>query len=544
MIAMLFSLALAAPPPAPAPTNDIVLDAMKDELARTKELKLADTPAPYWASYHVIDVDGLAISAKFGALFDTTTTHSRSIAPRIRVGDLQLDAVGVPMFDEPFVAYENDYDALRHSLWRYTDGAYKMAATRLGHELTERSQTTADPEKPAAFTTAEPIVSIETPTAFDVDREALETLARRVSAVFREHQHILDGGVQISTTATHRRFASTDGSIVVDGKAMLAIVIEAEAQAEDGDMLQRRIVHVVRPGDLPDLATLEADATRIASELAALRKAPMIRDYSGPLLLDAGASSKLLAATLGPQLVASGHWNGEVDGKLGQLVLPKGIDVVDDPSIDSFGGHALLGGMKVDDEGVRAERVELVRAGKLVGLMASRAPGKKIKKSNGHGRSAPFGMDVNPGPTNLIVTAKAGLSDAAMEKKLIALVRERGAEFGIAVTDQGGFGGSPMAYRIGKDGKRELVRTGHMGMLELRQLRDIAAVGKQVAVSHGMQIGGHPMPPGHAPAEMAGFITPMSVIAPAVLVRDVELHAFSGNNPKPPAYPRPALRKR
>jgi hypothetical protein len=542
LLSTLLGLALVAPPP--AGQADVVLDAMKDELARTKDLKLDDTPAPYWASYHVVDVEGLAITAKFGALYDTTTTRNRAIAPRVRVGDLQLDAVGVPIFEEPVVGYEDDYEALRHALWRFTDGAYKSAATQFRAELTEKQLTTADPEKPAAFTAADPIVSITAAPTLDIDREALENLARRVSAVFREHEHILDCEVKITAAARQRRFASTDGSIVVDGDAMLAITIEAQAQAEDGDLIERRIVRLVRPGELPDTATLEADAAKITGDLVALRKAPMIRDYSGPVLLSAGAAAKVFAGTLGPQLVGSGHWSGEVNGKMGQLVLPKNIDVVDDPLIDTFGGHALQGRMKVDDEGVAAERVELVRGGKLVGLLASRVPGKKVKRSNGHARSAPFGMDVSPGTTNLIVTAKGGLTDAALDKKLVALVRQRGAEFGIALVDDGDFGGSPLAYRVGKDGKRELVRVGFMGMLELRQLRDIAAFGKVLAVSHGIQLGGHPMSPGHAPVELAGFITPISVVAPAVLLPDIELHSYSGSNPKPPAYPRPALRKR
>lgn len=544
MITAIPLLALAlAPSPAPSTSGDVVIDAMTDELARLPELRLSDTPAPYWASISVHDVEGILVQAKFGALVDTTTTKSRSLSPRLRVGDMELDAVGVPMFEEPLVTIEDDYAALRHALWRYTDGAYKMAASRYRHELTERTQSAVDPEQPDAFTPAPKLVSKTPMNAVAIDRGALESLARHVSAVFREHAHIRDAEVTIAASTARRRFASTDGSVVDSGRQFVVVTIEAETQADDGDILTRQIVHVLRPDALPSAEALEAEAAGLVADLAALRKAPLLRDYSGPVLFEADVAGGLFAGVLATELVASGSWRGDADAKLGQLVLPRGFDVVDDPLVARFGEHALLGQMTVDDEGTRAERVQLVKDGKLVGLLSARAPGKKVKQSNGHGFSAPYGMDVRPGITNLLVTAKGGLPDAALQKKLMGLVRERGAEFGLVVTaGGGGFGEGVTAYRVGKDGKRELVRVGHLQGLEFRHLRDIAAVGKVTAVRHAMQTGGMPMPAGAVPPTMAGFVSPISIVAPAVLLRDAELHAFTGGNPKPPAYPRPTFR--
>jgi predicted Zn-dependent protease len=240
--------------------------------------------------------------------------------------------------------------------------------------------------------------------------------------------------------------------------------------------------------------------------------------------------------------VATGNWSGEVDGKFGQFILPRGLDVVDDPLASEHDGRPLLGGMAIDDEGTKSERVELVRDGRLVGLLASRAPGKKVKVSNGHGHSAPFGMDIRPGITNLIITSKKGASKAAMEKKLLALVRERGAELGLVLAVSGGGRGNEInAYRLGKDGKRELVRVGPFRGLDLEQLRELEAVGKATSVRHGQHIGGMPIPAGVLPAELGGFSGAISVVAPAVLVRSAEIHAFTGHNPKPPSYPRPVL---
>jgi TldD protein len=542
MIPVLFALALAAPP---SPPSDVVLDAMKDELVRTRELQLSDTPAPYWASYQVLDVEGVVVTATFGALVRSTESRNRVISPRLRVGDTKLDAVGVPMFEEPFVSIDDDYDAVRHALWRFTDGAYKMAASSYRHGLVERAQTTADPEQPDAFTNVPPVVSVTEATPLAVDRAALENLARQVSAVFREHEHIRVGTVIVAVQGSTRRFASTDGALVKDGHVLLSLVIHAATQADDGDMIDRQIVHVMRPDQLPPAATLEADAQRLVEELAALRKAPLVRDYSGPILFESDVAGMMLADIFARELVATGNWSGEVDGKFGQFILPRGVDVVDDPLATERNGQPLLGNVAIDDEGTKSERVELVRDGRLVGLLASRAPGKKVKQSNGHGRSGPFGTEIRPGVTNLVITAKNGASKAAMEKKLLALVRERGAEFGLVFSASGGGHGNEVnAYRLGKDGKRELVRVGHFRGLELGQLRELEAIGKATSVRHGQHIGGMPFPGGMLPTELAGFSGAISVVAPAVLVRTAEVHAFTGNNPKPPAYPRPVLHRK
>lgn len=542
MIPALLVLALAAPP---SPSSDVVLDAMKDELARARELQLSDTPAPYWASVQVLDVEGLVVTATFGALVHSSATRNRVISPRLRVGDPKVDAVGVAMFEEPFVSIDDDYDAVRHALWRFTDGAYKMAAGSYRRELVERAQTTVDPERPDAFTSMPPVVSVTEVAPLAVDRAALETLVRQVSAVFREHEHIHHGSVVVAAQATGRRFVSTDGALVKDGRQLLSLVIEATTQAEDGEIIGRQLVYVMRPDQLPAAAVLEADAQGLVEELAALRKAPLVRDYSGPILFESEVAGMMLANVLARDLVASGHWSGEVDGKFGQFVLPRGVDVVDDPLATEHGGQPLLGGMTVDDEGTKSERVQLVRDGRLVGLLASRAPGKKVKASNGHGRSGPFGMEIQPGVTNLVITAKQGASKAAMEKKLLALVRERGAEFGLVFTASGkGRGNEVDAYRITLDGKRERVRVGYFRGLELGQLRELAAVGKATSVRHGQHMGGMLFLGGMVPTELAGFSGAISVVGPAVLVRDAEVHAFSGNNPKPPAYPRPVLHRK
>lgn len=544
-LSLLLSLSLGVPAGPGTVEGDVVMRAMRDELARTTTMKLPDSPAPYWASVNVFDSRDAVATAKFGALVDTEVSRSRVVSPRVRVGDFGLDAVGVPMLEQPpLVTFEDDYDALRHALWRFGDSAYKMAATGYREAQTEQAQRTVDPDRPASFAAATPTVTLGVVAPVELDVQRLEGLAKRVSAVFREHDHIQDCEVTVWAHDGLRRYIATDGGAARDGQRGLAIVIEAATQADDGEVLGARVVRVGGLGDFTDEASLIADAERIAADLAALRKAPLVRDYAGPVLLEPEAAAALLTMVVGNELISAGRWSTDIEAKLGQVVLPRGMSVVDDPGLTSFAGKPMFGGYRVDDEGTPAQRVELVVDGKLQTLLSGRTPGKKVKQSNGHARSGPFAMELRPAVSNLVISSKKGLGAAAMEKKLLSLVRARGMDHGIVIARGSGMGRGMMAYRIGKDGKRELVRLGFMRPPELAKLRELAAVGKEIAVVHHMQIGGHPFEPSGAPAELSAFASPMSVAAPAILLDDAEIHAWGDSHPKPPSYPKPALRKR
>ncbi|MBK8234185.1 MAG: hypothetical protein IPK74_01390 [Deltaproteobacteria bacterium] len=554
MIATLLSATLAlAPALALAPTatapdleGDIVMKAMKDELARTSAMKLPDSPAPYWASYHAVDVHDVVVQSSFGALLKSETNLGRVVAPRVRVGGYELDAVGLPMMAQPpLVTIEDDYDALRHALWRFTDGAYKMAATGFKEAQTEQTQRTVDADRPASFSArTTPIVTVHTEVASAPEQRKLEALANEVSAVFREHDFVDACEVTVWVHDARRRYVATDGDASIEDTRFAVLSIQAIAQADDGDRIGRTVTRVGRLRDFDDAARYVADAQGLARELAALRKAPMVRDYQGPVLIEATAVAELMGMIVAQEMTAGGRWGSDTEAKLGQLVLPRGVTMFDDPGISTHGGHALLGGYAADDEGTPAQRVALVEDGKLTALLTGRTPGKKLKQSNGHARSGPYAMDLRPSPSNLVIEAKRGLSDAALQKQLRTLATKRGLEFGIVVTDVAMGRGTTVAYRVGKDGKRELVRVGFMRGLEPSELRKLAAVGRATAVVHQTVLGGMPFSADEAPPEVSAFATLSSVVAPAMLVEDAEFRSFGDSHPKPPAYPRPALNKR
>ena len=79
----------------------------------------------------------------------------------------------------------------------------------------------------------------------------------------------------------------------------------------------------------------------------------------------------------------------------------------------------------MDDEGVPAQAVKLVTAGKLENYLIGREPVRDFPESNGHGRAGITGAP-RPSIGVLKITAKDGLSDEALNQKLLDLAKDRG----------------------------------------------------------------------------------------------------------------------
>ena len=168
-------LLLTRPLSSLAETTDIVLQAMQDEIARSmKSLKLNGHERPYFISYRLTEYDTKRISAASGAITDNTNTGWRNLKVDVREGNYHLDNSGFSM--RPTAALsalsgsaggtmtiDNDYDAIRNTLWLRTDTAYKTAIINFEAKKNFLEQNNI-PERPDDFSQEATTVSIEKPT--------------------------------------------------------------------------------------------------------------------------------------------------------------------------------------------------------------------------------------------------------------------------------------------------------------------------------------------------------------------------------------------
>jgi TldD protein len=528
---------------AAAPTNDPVMSAMREELARVPTLKTDALPAPYFASYSVHDVEQTAAFARFGALVGSGVERGRVLSPNIRIGAHEFDATGFPTNPEYMRApWEDDYDALRHQLWLVTDDVYKTGVQQYEGAIAERKQTTRSKDEPASWSREKPHTYIEPADVSAAELADHEALAKQLSAVFRDHAQIHESEARVMSLRVRRRFASSEGSEIDDTETLALVMFGARTQAEDGSMLGDGRVFVARDfAGLPDKAKLVAAAHEVAKSLEALRTAPVVDDFAGPVLFEGRAAVQVVAHGFVSQIVAP-PFAGAGEIKLGKRLLPASFSVIDDPTLTELEGTRLLGHYAVDDQGVPAQRVELVRKGKQTDVLRGRAPTRERPQSNGHARGSWPGMTmVSPG--NVIVRSEGGLSKAALEKRLVAHMKKDGHDHAFIVRDLGADAWSPIeVYRVDRSGKRQRVRVDRMQLPREKDFARIVAAGNELTIENMLTNGGHPGGFGGG-IDSATVTAPASIAAPSLLFDNVEIARSEGDRPKPPLYPHPHFAK-
>ena len=534
-----------------AAAADPLLAAMQAELNRAKtDLAKSDTP-PYYLSYTVYDQDQIVIAGAYGGLLTNTAVKRRSADVTMRVGGPALDNThgqsrqsGMTSGTLPL---DNDADATARILWELTDRAYKRAAPAFLNVKTNTAVRAEEEDKSPDFSKEDAKVHLgEKLTPPPLDRTAWEGEIRRLSGAFRKYPDVYFASVFLQVSAASSRIVSSEGAMITVPSASTRLIIEAQTRADDGmDLLRVETFQAPSAKGLPGETELNAKIEKMAADLKALRIAPVAEPYAGPALLSGRAAAVFFHEVLGHRL--EGHrQRDEEEGqtftkKIGQEVLPKFLSVADDPTIRELDGKELSGTYEYDNEGVPAQRVEVIQNGVLRNFLMSRMPIKNFDKSNGHGRNQP-GLMPTGRQGNLIVSSSQSFPEAQMREKLIEEVKKEGKPYGLYFDDiQGGFTltrrSLPQAfqvlpvivYKVYADGRPdELVRGVDIVGTPLAALTRIIATGNKQHVFNGV-----------CGAESGSV--PVSAIAPAMLFSEMEVQKRAHERERPPILPAPGL---
>ena len=545
--AALFAASIVTPSFAAQPTRadaekDPVLKAMLTELDRSMaQLQLPGFAKPFFIQYRIEDVDDYQTKAEFGATEGGTHAHQRIARITVRVGDYKTDSSGGRSDGSlQLTALGDDPIALRTALWAGTDQAYKAALAAYAQKQAELKQVQSPPET-ADFSKEMPVISLAEPGKLHLDGPAWDEAAwgervAKASGLYRTDPTVKGGehDVQYSSAQFHACGTTTwlvdsEGTIVRKSDTAYEEGFGVGTQAADGMRLDRSFSSVGT--SLKELDSQEVFEKRAVTQIASLtdlRKAPLVEEeYHGPVLLSADASAdtmkSLVAASVlatRPKLGTEARTNGAFASSYHARVLPDFIDIVDDPALKTYDGKGLVGAYTIDDEGVPAQAVKLVTAGKLDNYLIGREPVRDFAQSNGHARAGVTGAP-RPSIGVMKVTATDGLSIDDLNKKLLAMARDRGLKNVYYVETLGG-DVPRLLYRISPDGTRELVRGAELDDLDQRALRSsVEAAGKDLYV-----------------ANYFGDV-PQTVLAPALLINDVTIKRANEKNEKLPFYPPP-----
>ena len=116
-------------------------------------------------------------------------------------------------------------------------------------------------------------------------RRRLEKFVREYSAHFRKYPFIYSSLVLVTAQRTRFHFLSTEGNHVVIPTAFVRVAIEAETRADDGMELMRVETFQAESMDhLPPPSEIAAKVEKMATDLKALREAPVAEPFDGPAL--------------------------------------------------------------------------------------------------------------------------------------------------------------------------------------------------------------------------------------------------------------------
>ncbi len=551
----------------------VVLDAMTTELHRAftslGKSSAAPSPAsaaapatspttpsdkllpPYFLSYTVRDTNFVSIRAMYGALAESSGGRTRMADVQVRVGDPKLDNThgahrGSAVNSQP-LPLGDDREALARSLWLATNTGYGTALDNYLRVQTEAEVRAKEEDTSPDFSQQAPqthIGGIAPPVV--IDRAAWEQRVRELSRIFRDYPDVYQNMVFLTVQNETDYFASSEGSQIVAPHLQARIVAVAVTRADDGmDLFREQTFEAPTIDGLPSQAVLASAIRDLGKSLEALRKAPVTEPFDGPAILSGRAAAVFFHEVLGHRLEGQ-RQRGDEEGQtftkdVGKPILPDFLSVADDPTVSSFGSTWLSGSYQYDDEGQKAERVDLIQDGVLKTFLMSRLPIASFGASNGHGR-AEEGHVPNGRQGNLIVTSTKSVPDSALRQQLIEEAKKQGKPYGLYFEDiSSGFAvtqrSSPQAFqviplvvwRVYVDGRPdELVRGVSIVGTPLAAMKSIIATGDKSEVFNG-----------ECGAE-SGTI-PVSAVAPAMLLSTIETQRQPQGTARPPILPIPGV---
>jgi hypothetical protein len=562
-----------------ADSPDVVLKAMRDELQHSQGLNSVNLERPYFFSYTIEDGDSFGATASLGGLIGTSNSRFRIPRVQVRVGSYQFDNtnyVGSGGDVGSHFPIENSYMVLRRYLWLATDQAYKSAVETMARKRAALKNMSAGEPIPD-FAHADPVQVLDTVPEETVDQSAWTARVRSLSAIFAEFPQVFGSNVQVQAVKNVRYLINSEGTEVRTGGDTLFVLVNAIGQAPDGMHVRSAAGFYARDFQhFMGEAELAREVRQVADHVVALSRAPVGETYNGPVLFEGAASAQLLAQLLGTNLVLPrkpinepGRPNlvpaSELEGRQSARVLPEWMDVVDDPTLKQWRGRTLFGSTRVDMEGVLAKPLTLVEKGILKNFLLTRQPVASYTASNGRAQlQGAFGAN-RASISNLIVTAAQTVPVKDLKQQLVEICRARNQPYGILVRKldfpatapidelrrlmaanarDGSGGAHPVSmpiliYKVDKDGHEELIRGVRFRELNVRSLRDIRAAGDDINIFNYLENG--------APMALVGagsYAAEASVVAPSLLVDDLEVRKLDDELPKLPIVPSPLAEAR
>ena len=528
-----------------------IVKILSDELDRNfNALKQKGDPPPYFLSYEVTDDEADVLVASQGSLDLQNHGRHRYLDVTLRAGSAQFDNYHragndrIRFTSATPIALEDNAVSIRQAVWLATDRVYRSASNRLIRIKADEKLRAENGDNSADFSAEQPQVFFGATPKYKYDPADWTKRLRKLSADFQKYPGALNSSIGVEAQRLSTVLVSSEGTRLEHGRLFARLIITARGKAADGmDLSTMESFEADDPSKLPKDAQILAAVEKAGKNLSDLLRAPPSDPFVGPAILSGRAAGVFFHEIFGHRI--EGHrQKDESEGQtfsksVGKPVLPDFLSVVFDPTRVDFQGTALNGSYLYDDEGVKGRPVTVVDNGILKTFLMSRSPIDSFAQSNGHGRRAP-GLEVVSRQSNLFVESSKKVSDAELRNMLIAEVKRQGKPYGLYF-DQvtGGYTTTArrglqaftviplVVYRVYPDGRPdELIRGVDIVGTPLASFAKIVATSDRMEVFNGI-----------CGAESGDV--PVSAIAPAILVSEIEIQRKERSQDRPPYLGRP-----
>lgn len=538
-------------------SQDKLIDILKDELSRNFAVLKSEASPAYYMSYRVQDIQIHSLSTSFGDIVGNYSNHYRLLNTDVRVGSYEMDntrelkgnSTGGMMFSntQNFLSLEDNPEAIKNVLWENTDNIYKNAVQRYNNVKANVAATVASEDKSDDFTREIPEQYIEPRLQFkDLKFNESEWIKKlkKYGSAFSENKEIFRASVSLNVELVRKYFVDSEGAVIAENAYAFRMQINAFSIAEDGmELPVYKNYYAKDVKDLPSDEQVLKDVKSLSNMITELRKAPVAESYTGPALMTSEAAGVFFHEIFGHR-VEGARMKKESDAqtfkkKIGELVLPEDISIIFDSQLKKYRGIPLNGGYVFDDEGVRGQRVEIVKNGILRTFLMSRTPIEGFSHSNGHGRAV-IQLDNVTRQSNMIVESNKPKSSKELREMMIEQLKKEGKSYGyIFDLVNGGFtttgrympnafNVTPLiVYRIFTDGKPdELVRGVDLVGTPLSIFSQMVACGDDFGAFNG-----------YCGAESGSI--PVSCVAPTFYIKMIETQKKAKSSTQPPIIERP-----
>lgn len=527
--------------PAPKLPDNIYFRAMQDEMKRTlQELRAKDSPNPYYVAYKLMRTVYLEKAASFGELYPSSKVPQTSLDALVLlgIGSDKSDQLG---FESDRFYYHSgnirnipdSYEGIRRVLWKITDSEYLVASDLYVQKQAYKRQKALPDTLPDVMPAPQAAVFEEVKNFSFPDMEKWEKTIKKLSAKGKDFSWIENFTVSFEIKRKETYYLNSLGGAYQIPFTKAALQLRARLRNKDGYLQTAEETIRLTDFNAPDEKALEEKTDAFLVDAAQMYNAYKAEAYLGPVLFRPTAAAQFVqqqfvwnVENVKP-LLSSRYENDESSGlfrdKKGMRVISNVVDIVDKPLLREYQGKPLVF-MPVDDEGVPAQDLQLTSLGRLRMLPKTRRPLGENHQSNGHAR-----MDFYTYPreslTNTFVEPKTPLSEKELEEEFLSVCRDWELEYCYQIDAYDDAAGNLVnrAWRVyAKDGRKVPAFGLDLRNVYSRSLRDIVAAGDNQEVTYF-----------HRPY---GYST---VVAPSLLLEEVEILPFDVKPDKPPFIRKP-----